>query len=344
VTLTTATAVAVMITATPATAQDRCNLPAAPTWTPTETTIWHQLCAGHTADLNPTDHTLDPTKPDGWNNRQTVSSTFIEHLLTAPYATLIHRHGIRLRGAWFPNGLDISEATLNFPLRCNACRINNLQADHTVINGTLDLDGSAIEGDISLLGADIRGDLEMQNGSVVTGTLDAERLKVTGDVFLDERPKFRDISLFGADVGGLIYLDGSNWQPDGSLDLRQAHAGGIFTDDRADSWPTTIKLNGFVFQQWANPDPRTLGSDWFINTWLARLDTLAPAPTTSSQQSWTPQATQPSPRISAINAATLNVSGFLGVILSVGATSCTGWYSATGFVRGGQQDGSSSFG
>ncbi|MGH8908676.1 MAG: hypothetical protein ACRD0K_19820 [Egibacteraceae bacterium] len=90
--------------------------------------------------------------------------------------------------------------------------------------------------------------------------------------------KFTDINLPGADIGGLIYLDGARWEPGGSLDLGRAHAGGVSTDERADSLPATLKLDGFTFDQWANPDPRALGSGWFIDTWFGRLDTFSPGP------------------------------------------------------------------
>ncbi len=501
--MTLAATAVVVIAAAPATAQDPCGVPAAPSWTPTETTVWQQLCAGQWADLNPAGQPLDPDQPDSWDDRRVVSSAFVEQLLTQPYAAAIDRHGIRLRGAWFPNGLDLGEAAMSFPLRCQACRIARLQADETVIDGTLDLSGSAVEGDLSLLGADIRADLivsggsvvsgtltadrltvagsvflrdeskftdirllsadigshlsesggsvvtgtltadgltvtgsvflsdeskftdirlpsadigsnlevdngsvvsgtlnadgltvagavflrdeskftnirllgagiggdlavsggsvvsgtlnadrltvtgdvflrdeskftdinllgadigsnlEVQRGSVVSGTLNADRLTVTGDVFLRDESKFTDIRLLGADIGGqlavdsgsvvsgtlaadgltvagdvfldegseynnidlpgadiggLVYLGGARWEPGGSLDLGQARAGGVWTDDRADSWPATIRLNGFEFEQWANPDPRTLGSDWFTGVWLARLDTFSPGP------------------------------------------------------------------
>jgi hypothetical protein len=151
VTLAVAAAAVVMLAAAPATAQDRCSVPAASSWTRTETTVWQQLCVGEWADLNRPGERLDPNKPDGWNDRRVVSSAFIEQLLIPPYATAIDRHGIRLRGAWFPDGLDVHEATTSFPLRCQNCRIAGLRANETVIDGTLDLRSSTIEGDLTWL-------------------------------------------------------------------------------------------------------------------------------------------------------------------------------------------------
>jgi hypothetical protein len=222
-----------------------------------------------------------------------------------------------------PHNLDVHEATISFPLRYQHCRITELQADNTVIDGTLDLHSSTIQGDLSLPSTDIRSDLYLSDksvvsstldadrltvtgsvflrdgstfttidlldaniggqltlsgGSVVSGTLDANRATVTGDVFLRNRSTFTTIDLLGADIGGLIYLNGANWQPDGSLDLEQTRASGIYTDHQADSWPHTLRLNGFVFQQWTNPDPRTLGSDWFTHTWPARHKPFSPNP------------------------------------------------------------------
>ncbi|MGH8904549.1 MAG: hypothetical protein ACRDYA_23415, partial [Egibacteraceae bacterium] len=209
VTLAAAAAV-VVIAAAPATAQDPCGVPAAPSWTPTETTVWQQLCAGQWADLNAAGETLGPNQPDGWDDARVVSSAFVEQLLTGPYAAAIDRHGIRLRGAWLLNGLDLGEAAMSFPLRCQACRIARLQADDTVIDGTLDLRGSTVEGDLSLLGADIGGNLELDNGSVVSGTLNADRLTVAGSVFLRDESKFNNIDLLGADIGGNLDVHGGS--------------------------------------------------------------------------------------------------------------------------------------
>ena len=546
----TLAAAVVVVMAAPATAQAGCGIPAARSWTRTEKAVWRQLCAGEWADLNAEGQTLDPAKPDGWDDRRVISSAFVEQLLTTPYAAALDRHGIRLRGAWLPGGLDLSEATTSFPLRCQRCRIAKLRADNAVIDGVLDLRRSAIEGDLSLAdatirsdlmvsdgavvsgalnadqltvagslflregskfneirllgadiggnldasggsivsstlnanrlkvagslflregskftdivlrGADIGGNLEVDKGSVVSGALNADRLKVAGNVLLRDKSQFNNIDLLGADIGGqlsmrggsvasgalnadqlkvashvllregskftdivlrgadiggnlevdkgsvmsgalnadqltvagslflregskfnnivlrgadiggqlainggsivsgalnadqltvaenvllhdksqfntidllgadiggqlainggsavsgalnadqltvaenvflshgsefnnidlsgagisgLLYLNGAKWASDGSLDLSQAHVGGFFTDDRAESWPATLRLDGLRFAQWANPDPRTLGSSWFIGTWLARLEGFSPGPYT----------------------------------------------------------------
>ena len=314
----------VVVAGAPATAQARCGVRVASSWTRTEKAVWRQLFAGQWADLNSEGQTLDPAKPDGWDDRRVISSAFVEQLLTAPYAAALDRHGIRLRGAWLPGGLDLSEAAVGFPLRCQACRIAGLDADDAVIDGDLDLDGSAVEGNLSLLGAIIRSDLLVSDGAVVSGALDADGLTVAGSVFLREGSRFNnivllgadiggqldvhggsvvsgtldadqltvaenvflsrgsefkdDIDLSGADIGGLIYVDGAKWASSGSLDLRQAHVGGLFTDKRAGSWPATLRLDGLRFEQWANPDPRKLGSSWLIDVWLARLEGFSPGP------------------------------------------------------------------
>jgi hypothetical protein len=136
--LAAAAAAVVVITAAPAAAQDRCGLPTASSWTPAETMVWQQLCAGQLADFNVAGEILDPNQPDGWDERRMLSSAFIEQLLTEPYAALIDRHGIYLSGAWFPDGLNIYEAPVSFSLRCLNCRIAELLADYAVIDGTVD--------------------------------------------------------------------------------------------------------------------------------------------------------------------------------------------------------------
>ena len=327
VALVAAAAVVVIAAAAPAGAREGCGVPAAPSWTATERAVWRQLCAGQLFDFNSEAQTveenLDPHQPGGWDETRVLSSAFVEQLLDEPYAPVIDRHGIFLGGAWFPGGLDIHEATIGFPLRCQFCRIAGMQAYDAVIDGDFDLQGSAIEGDLTLLGADLRSDLYVSGGSVVSGTLNADRLTVAGDVFLDGGSRFAgirllgagiggqlavdegsvvsgtlaadgltvagdvfldvgsrfaDIDLLGAEVGGLILLNGARWEPGGSLDLRQADVGGVSTDERADSLPQRLELDGFTFEQWANPDPRDLGAGWFLGTWLGRGEEFSPGP------------------------------------------------------------------
>ncbi len=462
VALVAAAAVVVIAAAAPAGAREGCGVPAAPSWTATEAAVWQQLCAGQPFDFNSEAQTveenLDPHQPGGWDETRVLSSAFVEQLLDEPYAPVIDRHSIFLAGAWFPGGLDIHEATIGFPLRCQFCRIAGMQARDAVIDGDFDLRGSAIEGDVTLLGADLRSDLYVSGGSVVSGTLNADRLTVAGsvflgggsrfadirllgagiggqlavnrgsvvsgtldadglrvagdvflrdgsrfadirllgtgiggtldvnegsvvsgllnadrltvvgDVFLGDGSRFADIDLLGADIGGnlevdggsvvsgtlnadgltvaggvflrdgsrfadirllgagiggvlavnngsvvsgtlaadrltvaggvflhdgsrfttvdlygasidgLIFVDGARWEPGGSLDLRQADVGGVWTDERADSLPQRLELDGFTFEQWANPDPRELGAGWFLGMWLGRGEEFSPGP------------------------------------------------------------------
>ena len=206
VALVAAAAVVVIAAAAPADAREGCGVPAAPSWTATEGAVWQWLCAGQLFDFNSEAQTveenLDPHQPGGWDETRVLSSAFVEQLLDEPYAPVIDRHGIVLGGAWFPGGLDIHEATIDFPLRCQYCRIAGMQAHDAVIDGTLDLQGSAIEGDLTLLGADLRSDLALMDGSVVSGLLNADRLRVAGSVFLRDGSRFADIRLLGAGIGG----------------------------------------------------------------------------------------------------------------------------------------------
>ncbi|MGH8908079.1 MAG: hypothetical protein ACRD0K_16585 [Egibacteraceae bacterium] len=78
VTLAGAVVAVVVIAAAPAGAQVGCAVPAASSWTQTETAVWRQLCAGQWADLNPAGETLDPNQPDGWDDRRALSSAFVE--------------------------------------------------------------------------------------------------------------------------------------------------------------------------------------------------------------------------------------------------------------------------
>ena len=153
-----------------------------------------------------------------------------------------------------------------------------LNADRLRVAGGVFLRDGSRFADIRLLGADIGGNLEVDGGSVVSGTLTADGLTVAGGVFLRDGSRFADIRLPGAEVGGLIVLNGARWEPGGSLDLRQADVGGVWTDGRADSLPDTMYLDGFTFEQWANPDPRELGAGWFLGTWLGRGEEFSPGP------------------------------------------------------------------
>ena len=483
----------------PSEAQEGCSVAADPSWTKPEAQAWQHLCVGKWADFNREGETSDSDQPH-WNARHRVSSAFVEQLLTEPYAPVIDRHGIRLRGAWIRGDLDISEAATNFSIRCEACLVKALVADHAVIGGSLDLTGSIVAGhvslvstnvagdliaigsqvrgilladgmavdrdaflrdgstftdlrlrgaqiggtldvsggsevsgsldaerltagnvslrdrsmfrdvqlvgadisgrvsvsdgsevsgvlngegtavgeslflrngaafnDISLTGAIVAGDLDVTGGSEVSGELMADRIDVDGGVFLRDgstfadvrlrgariggdldvlygsevsgsleadgltaanvllrdRSTFRDVRLVGADIsgqfsvsdgsgvlgtlgadgvavgrdvflrhgstfsvvrlvgaeiGGLVDLNGAAWTGEASLVMQDAHAGGFLGDTDAAALPAKVALDGFTFDRWVDPDPRTLGSHWYLNEWLARLDTFSPGP------------------------------------------------------------------
>ncbi len=115
--------------ADPALPGEPCGVPPRDIWTEPESWAWQRICVGETADFNArTGVTLDPRKSEGWSDRRTLSSGFLETiLLYEPYRSSLTRKGVRIIGAWFPEPIDLEDARINAELRLDRITLRTIE-------------------------------------------------------------------------------------------------------------------------------------------------------------------------------------------------------------------------
>ena len=75
-------------------------------WSEPERWAWEEIQAGRIADFGGRyGIELDPKSPDGWDDGRKLSSGFLKEILfREPYRSAIPIEGVRIGGAWFPDG------------------------------------------------------------------------------------------------------------------------------------------------------------------------------------------------------------------------------------------------
>jgi hypothetical protein len=175
---------------------------------------WAQIRNDRIADFNIHCGTsaLDPHAKTGWDDpcRQ-VSAQFIEDILIGPiWRDQVLRRRVRLRGAHISGPLNLSDAE---------------------ITAEVWLDASRIDGDVYL--ADSRWSRSLSfDGTMVTGWLDAERLRSESDVYLKHAMFGQEVNLHGAKIDGALGMDGSTFAT--IVELNRLIVGGaLFMRDHA---------------------------------------------------------------------------------------------------------------
>jgi hypothetical protein len=195
---------------------------------------WAQIKAGEIADFSAhCGKTLDPHKPDGWNDpcRQ-VSAAFLVDVLTVPkWQQLAARHGLRLSGAHVVDDVDLSDADIPFEMW---------------------IEGSRIEGELDINDTDVKRFMSL-DGTAVVGPVFADRLNAEGEVSIRDHAAFSDdVSLAGARFGDDLGLDTSAFAK--GLDISGMHVhGSLWLGDHA-TYAGDVTLEGATIDNDVNMD------------------------------------------------------------------------------------------
>ena len=183
-------------------------------------------------------------------------------------------HGeVRLIGAHINGQLSFRKATLTNP-DGSALNADSL----TVGQGMFCRAGFTAEGEVNLIGAHIGGTLDFEDATLTNRNgpaLSADGLTVDRDVYCrDGFTAHGEVRLIGAHISGqLNFTRATLTNPDGlALDLESARVGELFLlprerptgiadltnarvrgfHDAPDSWPTAMRLRGFVYEALEN--------------------------------------------------------------------------------------------
>lgn len=196
----------------------------------------------------------DPLQTVGWDGGRTIRAALLRWLCVDRTAkNLVDPRGIRVHAARIADALDLSYATVPFPLffaNClfaNAMNLRGAQlealffvgsrtaavtADGLKVRGDLFFRDANVEGEVRLLGAAVGGDLECQNATFKNAgdvTLNANSIKVTGSVSLGDSCSVEgEVNLRGAEIGGQLNCGGGQFAAESLVDVQQASVAGAF--------------------------------------------------------------------------------------------------------------------
>ena len=240
-----------------------------------ETRLLYCAPTGKPAICGPTPHTdelaNDPAHSDSWGSERVIRAELIRWLCVDQAASnAVDRRGIQILAAKITGKLDLSYATISFPLRLEQCRLTDdallkgikipelilngshtrcLMAEEAEVKGNLLLQhGFTADGEVRLIAAQI-GNLNCEGSSFSNsrGCSDsaenqhlgqailADRMKVEGGVFFNKGFKADgEVMLSGARIGGDLSCRGGTFgQPNtDAISGRECQGGGgnVFLD------------------------------------------------------------------------------------------------------------------
>ena len=238
----------------------KCKIPPPSKWTKPEKWVWKEICEGKVADFDfrPDARPFDPRKQkdsENWSDR-TLRSSFLETiLLHEPFRSAIPRQGVHIIGACFPEPIDLSDASIDRPLKLSLSLFRSevdmrrlrtssfISLEGSKFNGELDMDSVTVEGslfmgdkaefqEVYLINAKIGTSIYIDS-SKFNGRLDMDSVTVEGSLFMWNEAEFQDVYLIDAKIGTSIDMGSSKFN--GELDMDSVTVeGSLFMWDEAE--------------------------------------------------------------------------------------------------------------
>ena len=285
---------------------EKCRILPLPKWTEPEKWAWTQICEGKEANFNERlKEKLDPRNPahaGEWSDERKLSSIFLETiLLHEPFRSAIPRRGVRIIGAYFPNFINLIDASIEQLLLLYKSRFKS-QVDMNRLRTptSISLEGSKFDGDLNmdsisvgdsllmreaefgkvvLRGAKIGGQLSM-SGATFKGKLNMNAVSVGSSLFMGNA-EFGKVDLTGAKIGGQLSMSGATFKGKLNMDsisvgrnllireeesdegvLRGAELGEVVL--RGAKIGDQLNIEGATFKGKLNMSTISVGSDLFM--------------------------------------------------------------------------------
>ena len=240
----------------------KCRISPLLEWTEPEKWVWEKICEGKVANFNkrPDAPPFNPREQKDSENLsdRILRSGFLETiLLHESFRSAIPRQGVHIIGAYFPEPIDLSDASIDRPLILALSRfrskvdMNRLTTSSFIalrgsaFNDMLEMDAVTVEGslfmrdraefnqEVVLAGAKVGGQIDMR-GSKFNGKLNMGSVTVEGSLRMGDRAEFnQEVVLAGVKVGGHIGMSNSKFN--GNLHMDFVTVGhSLFMRDRAE--------------------------------------------------------------------------------------------------------------
>jgi hypothetical protein len=238
---------------------EKCNVAPLPSWTSQEKWVWQKICSGDIADFNKAEgRFIDPFLDKNWPKNRIVSPTFIETILLHKlFSEALPRQGVNIVGAWFDQPIDLSDASLEHPLKLLMSRFDKgsdlsfLKTSKTIsfrgskFKGVLFMYGAKIDSDLLMEFVEFDSEINMQNAEI-SGVLsigglkpelgrglqpskframvNMESLRVGGHCIMQDAEFEKEVSLRSAKITGQLSL-GGNSKFKGKVDMDKVEVG-----------------------------------------------------------------------------------------------------------------------
>lgn len=194
-------------------------------WSPTERWAWRRICVGRVADLDVLRGSkANPSDSTQWDQRRKLSAKFLETIvLHEPYRSAQGRKGVRIRGAWFPEEIDLSGGELPHELWIDGSRLENganmsrittpllISFDGSTAVKKVTLEAATLGGlfmnhgyfrDVDLTAARIRATANFAS-SVIEGTLDLDGVELDSSLVVASA-RVNNVAAAGSRIGGSL--------------------------------------------------------------------------------------------------------------------------------------------
>ena len=183
-------------------------------WSKSERNAWSGICHGNEVNFNKLlDDRLDPIDEPGaskWQNKdRPLTHNFLYYIMTQePFRAAIPRSGIKISGAYFPVGLNLTGITFDRPLLLSDSLFGDkVLMDSFQTSASLSFSGSRFIGDVYLASAIIIGNLSFDRCALKTVNL--QGTKVTGRLSMMSANATEALLLDGITVGQSLSMQDS---------------------------------------------------------------------------------------------------------------------------------------
>ena len=230
---------------------EHCRIEPQKKWFKSEKRAWNRICKGESANFNlilgeTLNRAILKDDSERLDDRK-LTRGFLKVILSyEPYRSAIPPSGVRIVGANFPDGVDLTDVVCERPLSVRHSRFASSVEMHRLktssyvsfgssrFEGELNMDSASIGGDlfmrdeakfqdVRLAGAKIGDQLSM-TGSTFNGTLNMDSISIGGHLFMRGGATFQDVNLRAAKIGDQLSMIGSTFN--GTLDMDSASIGG----------------------------------------------------------------------------------------------------------------------
>ena len=208
---------------------EKCKVLPLSEWIKSEKWAWTEICEARVANFNerPGADLFDPRDVKDVENLsdRKLRSSFLETiLLHEPYRSSIPRQGVRIIEAYFPNRIDLSDASIHRPLILEQSRFDsNVELSRLTTSTYISFQGSIIKGKLDMKFATVEGHLLMGKDA----EFDAVYLtaaKIGGDINMRGETEYDFVAMLAGELGSWEKLSGPKFK--GELNMNSATVGG----------------------------------------------------------------------------------------------------------------------